>query len=608
MAKSSGVSPGAAPRLVDLLPRSEPADLDSFLAKASGESRWVAPPVVADLPAAPKAAAVSSADARQARRYASEGLRHLKQKRFAQAIAQLQKAATLDPWSEVYRHDLGLALMNVGRPDEAIAAFEAALVLKPGLASAHHHLGRIYDSLRLMDKAISSYEAAVASKPDLTDVQIRLGGLYGMRGMAAEAAAAFRAAAAAMRGTVAARIAEARALDALGDLDAAVAALRAVVEAHPQSAEAHATLGRVLSHWGRSAQAAIHLQRAVELSPAQIGAWSVLSANKTFTAEDGPLLARMRATLDLPDLNPQAHQAIHFALGKAHEDMGLYEEAMGDFEAGNRLRALTGGLDRAGVVRTIDRLIAVTPRGYRDRQPDPGVEDAAPVLIVGLPRCGSTLIEQMLSSHPDVAARGELEFWPKRQLQTESWRLTPNAEATRRLADDYLATLRRSGPAARRITDKALNNFMILGVIHRVFPNATLVHCRRHPVDHALSMFTTNLDEATAAYMARRGDLVFFYRQYLRIMAHWREVLPADRFIEIDYEAMVADPEPQARRLISACSLEWNDACLAPHLNRRRIDTASVWQARQPIYRTSVERWRRFEPWLGELRELLAEA
>ena len=143
---------------------------------------------------------------------------------------------------------------------------------------------------------------------------------------------------------------------------------------------------------------------------------------------------------------------------------------------------------------------------------------------------------------------------------------------------------------------------MRLGFIHRILPNATLIHCRRHPVDTALSIFTTNFD---CEYGADRGDLVFFFRQYQRLMAHWRQVLLPDRLIDVDYEMLVADPEPQARRLIAACGLEWNVACLAPHRNMRTIKTASLWQARQPVYKTSVERWRRYEPWLGEFRELL---
>ena len=199
-----------------------------------------------------------------------------------------------------------------------------------------------------------------------------------------------------------------------------------------------------------------------------------------------------------------------------------------------------------------------------------------------------------------------MQFWGARDTSREDiWGLTSTAEATQRLAGEYLEALRALGSGAKRVTDKAPGNFLWLGLIHRVFPNATLVHCRRHPVDNALSMFTTNIDYA---YMSNRSDLVFVFRQHQRLMAHWRAVLPPDQFVEVDYEALVADPEPHARRLIAACGLEWNDACLEPHRNTRTIKTASVWQARQPIYRTSVERWRRYEPWLGELRELLPDA
>ena len=334
------------------------------------------------------------------------------------------------------------------------------------------------------------------------------------------------------------------------------------------------------------------------------GAWLGLAANRKFTPNEGPLIARMAAALERPNLTPRDRQTLCFALGKAYDDVGNYEAAMRNFEAGNRLRARSGGVDRERLVRTVDQLIEATPPGYRARQSDPGMEDATPILIVGMPRSGSPLTEQILSSHPEVAAGGELEFWGLRYASgADVWSLASTAEATRRLAADYLARLRETSPGAMRVTDKALGNFMLLGVIHRVFPNATLVHCRRDPIDTALSIFTTQFD-TNLDFAASRGDLVFYYRQYQRFMAHWREVLPPDRFVEVDYEALVADPEPHARRLVAACGLEWNDACFAPHLNTRAIKTASLWQARQPIYRTSVERWRHYEPWLGELREL----
>jgi hypothetical protein len=183
---------------------------------------------------------------------------------------------------------------------------------------------------------------------------------------------------------------------------------------------------------------------------------------------------------------------------------------------------------------------------------------------------------------------------------------TPDHDAVR----DYLALLNRLSFGAARVIDKMPFNFLFLDRIHRLFPNAPIVHCRRSPVDTALSIyfarFTPSANFAQISNFAYdRKDIVRAYRAYLRLMDHWRGALPPDRFLEIDYESLVADPEAVARRLVAFCGLEWNKACLDFHRTSRPIGTASAWQARQPIYRGSVERWRNYEPWLGELRELL---
>ena len=178
------------------------------------------------------------------------------------------------------------------------------------------------------------------------------------------------------------------------------------------------------------------------------------------------------------------------------------------------------------------------------------------------------------------------------------------AEKVAEAAEDYLALLRKIGPNALRVTDKALTNYERLGTIHLALPQARIIHCRRHPVDTCLSIYFSNI---RGRHAWDRSDLVFWYRQYERMMEHWRRVLPPERFTEVQYETLVADREAESRRLISFLGLEWDDACLAPERNARAVKTASIWQVRQPVYKTSVERWRRYEPWLGELRELLAK-
>jgi hypothetical protein len=192
-------------------------------------------------------------------------------------------------------------------------------------------------------------------------------------------------------------------------------------------------LAQLLSEAGQSTEAVAHNLRVLELSPSAVGAWSSVASNKKFTAEDGAVIARMIADLNRPDLTPRNRLALHFALGKAYDDVGDYEAAMRNFEAGNRIRAIAGRLDRAQLVETINKSIGATPPGYRDRLPDAGVEDATPILIVGMPRSGSTLTEQILSSHPDVAAGGELDFWRERVTShKDGWRVDLSGEAARR--------------------------------------------------------------------------------------------------------------------------------------------------------------------------------
>jgi hypothetical protein len=229
------------------------------------------------------------------------------------------------------------------------------------------------------------------------------------------------------------------------------------------------------------------------------------------------------------------------------------------------------------------------------------------VLIVGMPRSGTTLVEQILSSHPEIGGGDELTFWSEKAaaLADAGARALTRAVA-RAIVDDYLGLLRGIAPAARRVTDKMPQNYLHLGLVHMMFPRARIIHCRRNPVDTCLSIYFTHFSLMKDYAFDRRG-IVFFYEQYLKFMTLWRHVLPSDRLIEIDYETLITDREQVTRRMIDFCGLEWHSACLYSESNPRAVKTASMWQARQPIYKTSVERWRRYEPWLSEFRQLLAQ-
>jgi tetratricopeptide (TPR) repeat protein len=557
-------------------------------------------------PAIAAAAAPTAARVRQAREQAALGLRLAGRGQYDRAIERLEHAAELDPAATGILQDLGKTCFTAGQFDKAADALRRAVALDGDVVDTQIVLGRVLDFMGRTEEAERAFAAAVRLDPALPEVHARLAQIAQIMGFPQAVEPAYRAAAAAATEPWRARFYEALAAEAAGRASEAETLLRAVIDDDPDNGEPHLALGQILAESGRSDEAAACYERGLTLDNRLVEAWRAFAINHRFRTGEEPLIARISAELERTDLSPPQRQSVHFALGKAFDDIADYAAAIRHFDAANLIRRAARSLDRDKLASQTDFVIASTPRGLLD-SPHCGVDDPTPVLIVGMPRSGTTLVEQILSSHPDVAAGGELSFW--RQSSYEGLGVsgdTVDPEAIRRLAGDYLAVLRAISPTSARVTDKAPFNFAHLGAIRRVFPNAAIVHCRRHPIDTCLSIYTNDFS-TPFEFVADRGTLVFFYREYLRLMAHWRAVLPPGRFIEVDYETLVADPEPLTRRLVETCGLPWDDACLAPHENRGRIATASVWQARQPIYRTSSERWRRYEPWLGELRELLAD-
>jgi hypothetical protein len=298
---------------------------------------------------------------------------------------------------------------------------------------------------------------------------------------------------------------------------------------------------------------------------------------------------------------------LHFAAGKAREDLGEYAGAIEQFDAANRIRHRLAPFDRSRFEARIDRLIARFDRALFAA--NPGVsDDETPILVLGMPRSGTTLIERIVSSHPSVAGGGELVFWDQRGPALVDAEPAELAGAADRLRDDYLAVLRGVAPDAQplRVTDKMPFNFQWMGLVHLVLPKARIIHCRRNPIDVCLSIYTTYFAKDWG-FASDRGDLAAYYRGYLRLMDHWRAVLPPDRLLEVDYEEATLAPEETAKRLIAFAGLPWDPACARPELNADVVRTANKWEARQAVYRTSVERWRRYEAWIGELRGLIPE-
>ena len=532
----------------------------------------------------------------------------------ADAIAPLRDAALLQPFDPIIQHDLGLAYLEVGRVPDAIAAFKWAVASNPRYADAHFRLGIALEKLGDIRGAIVAYDRATKLRPSLTEAWFRAGALIYELGHRDEAIGCFRRAAATGGKTGFGRLGKARALLAEDHNQEAEQVLRQTLALDPGNAMAHDLLGNLLSEFGRFDEARECFQRAIGIAPLLAGCYYDLVRCRPVTSDDDGLLQRMEVALATPGLEAAQRLRIHLAIGKAADDLGDYALAMQHFDAADAVRRGSVSFDSAAFSLETDRLIARCTPELMARAPELGSCDATPVLILGMPRSGTTLVEQIVSMHPEVGAGDELNFWNERGAAwhrsgaegNETPVVTTEYMAKEFLAKaaDYLGVLRTIAPTAARVTDKMPFNFLWAGLIHLAFPRAIIIHCRRAAVDTALSIHQTHFHPGLA-FPTGGDELVAYFRSYRRLTDHWRSVLPADRFIEVDYEELTRTPEPVIRRIIAACGLAWHDACLRPECNPRAVRTPSKWQTRQPIYRTSVARWRRYEPWLGPLRVLV---
>jgi tetratricopeptide (TPR) repeat protein len=526
----------------------------------------------------------------------------------ADAITPLREAALLQPANSIIQHDLGLALLEVGRVTEAIAALQSAVASNPRYADAHFRMGIALEKLGDLGGAIAAYDRATKLLPTLAEAWFRAGALVHTLGHRDEAIGCFRRAAETAAKTSYGRLGKARALLIEDRNQEAERVLREALVADPENAMAYDLLGNLLSEVGRFDEARACFERAISIAPLLAGSYYELVRCRRVTSNDDGLLQQMEAALATPGLEATQRHRLHLAIGKVADDLGDYALAMQHFDAADTVRRGSGSFDSAVFSIEVDRLIARCTPEWIARANELGGGDATPVLIIGMPRSGTTLVEQIVSMHPEVGAGGELNFWNERGI---AWHRSAEARDERsflaKAAADYLRVLHGVAQRSARVTDKMPFNFLWAGLIHLAFPDALIIHCRRDAVDTALSIHQTHF-HPSLAFPTGGLELVEYFRVYQRLIEHWRNVLPAEHFIEVDYEDLTSAPEPVIRRIIAACGLTWNDACLRPESNPRAVKTPSKWQTRQPIYRSSVARWRCYEPWLGPLRALADDA
>lgn len=480
-----------------------------------------------------------------------------------------------------YRMNFGSALQRYELYSLAVEQFYEAVTLKPDWLEAVVLLGESLQKQRRYDEARECFERAQQIQPDEPELAERIGYVY---------------------------------LD-MGDAEQALTEFGSILLQHPERIMAKLGSGRAHMEAGNSAQASAIFEALVAEFPGNASGYSNLAVSRKFSSEDA-LIPTLKALAEQTPDNASAAVALNFALGKIYDDCKEWDQAWQHYASGNRLRNARYDYQAAEQEDRFDRLMAAFSREFIDEHCHLGVPDDLPVFIVGMPRSGTTLTEQIISSHPQVIGAGEVFFWGSANqavpytLQTrvpypDCMGLMTQGHA-RDIADRYAALLRKiAGPTtvSAHITDKMPHNFVNLGLIALLFPNAPIIHCKRDALDNCLSIFFQNFG-GEHPYAYDLANLGHHHRQYQRLMAHWHEVLPG-RILDINYEDTIVDPEYWSRRLIDHVGLEWDDACLAPHKQERTVKTASHWQVRQPIYKTSVQRWKHYEKYLGPLKETL---
>ena len=525
--------------------------------------------------------------------------------RFEAAAASYRRAADIAPNSAAMHSNLGNALRGLGRFDEAVDSYQRALELEPNFAAAHSNLSDALRDLGLPTQALASSHRAIEIDPEVAGAHNSRGNALLDLGRLGEAVASYRRSLELDPGFAAACVNLALVLRQQGRVGEAEASCRTALDANPRCAAALVLLAEIVADSGQFDQAEKLLERAVAVDPASAEGWAGVAHLRKMTVGDAPWAAHAQriAQRGLP---PRREAHLRFALGKFFDDVQDFDQAFVNFRRANELTKRYGAPhDPKLMTRAVDHSIQRYDREWAAVRRPEANPSARPVFIVGMPRSGTTLAEQILASHPAVFGAGELVFWTmsSAEAQRTSDPDPVGGSPASRLAADYLGQLEVLSAGAIRVVDKMPGNFMSLGLIHEALPNARIIHMRRNPIDTCLSIYFQHFRVAHT-YARDLGDLAQHYTDYLRMMQHWRRVLPEDAILEVPYEGLVHDQEAWSRRMLEFAGVPWDPRCLDFHETNRSVMSASKWQVRQKLSGSSIERWRHYGQFVGPLLRL----
>lgn len=501
----------------------------------------------------------------------------------------------------------GDMLLAASREAEAVAAYSKALEFKPNDLGLRCRLGLALQAAQRLTDAERVYSQVLVSQPKLAPIRMYLGQVQRDLGRWAEAAANLRRALREDPSLLAARFALVDVLEQLEGNDATAAEMLTITSCVPDNAEALCSAAQLLAQQGDREGAVQLYQRATVVAPAHTVAYLELARIRRLENVEA-----LQALLPRDDLNEPSRAMVRFALAWCHHHRGDYDQAFVALEEANQ--TLAGKFDPRSRERLVDALIQGYSRAYFEDAPAGGNPSQLPVFVVGMPRSGTTLLERALGSHPAVYGAGELRSMAMLALEAGRGNSPPppfpanvlaaDAAQHEELARTYLDLLPPARGDALRVVDKLPDNYLRLGLIARLFPRATIIHCRRNSMDVGLScyfqQFTRN-SQNWAYDLAHIGSVI---RQHDRLLEHWRTDLPL-KLVGVDYETLVTDFQPTMTRLLEACGLDWDDRCCRFFEGNQRVRSASSWEVREPVHTGSVGRWELYQDHLGPLRKAI---
>ncbi len=486
------------------------------------------------------------------------------QGKLEEAVAAFNNALLIKPDYAEAHHNMGVVFQTQGKPDEAVAACNKALLIKPDYAEAHNNIGNALRDQDKLEEAIAAYHKALLIKPDYAAVHYNMGVVFHIQ----------------------------------DKLEEAIAANNKALLIDPDYVEANSNIGIALQTQGKIEEAIVAYNKELLINPDYAYVHRNLSALKKYSYSD-PQIVQMEKLYTGANISVESRCHLCFALAKSSEDLGNLEEAFRYLKEGNALRKKILNYDIVQDEEIFSR-IKETANSSKDVSFDFSRDKSipTPIMILGMPRSGTTLVEQIISNQSEVTASGELEFLKIFGSSIAEGKVEVSEGNLKRIRNQYLSEIKKLSAGRPFVTDKMPNNFFYIGLICSAFPEAKIIHVKRNSVATCWSNYKQYFEAKGWGYSYDLLDVVHYYQMYQELMLFWDKHYPG-KIYHLDYEQLTTDQESETKELIQYLGVNWEDACLYPEENKRYVKTASNLQVRKKVYKGSSGQWRKFEKYLN---------